>query len=616
MPDIGPQRIEPPIQPGTVPVNFGSPSAHPAVLGAYTPPWANLLPRPASPSDMISGAELQAKLQQTSRANQGNNAIAQLFQNPQNLDANGMLKPEALAQVAAQGFVPQYQAMLNAQADLAKTQADIQRARMSSMEAGQKFLTEQQNRLLGDFEPLVAEYDADKAKYGPEEAQRRGQQRYSELVQQAKTSGIYSPQILQRINPSFDPERLRANIMGLKGIQDRQDKQNDFTIETDTGRTPAVQYRKYRDGHLTDISGNAPYTPTGIAETKGAEAQRFKGKDDKGNEVVYHYGPSGAIDDKGEPVDTSKLKGIVKVGTKAEESPEDVAKPTGPEDKHGQEYLEALPASRAALVKGYAEGRVAFPGSFSLRSPYWQKMVADITQYDPSFDAVNYNARAATRKDFTSGKSAQNITSFNTAIGHLGSLEKAAEALNNTNYPKFNTLANWIISNEGDPRVVKFNTAKQAVADELTRAFRGTGGNVADIKGWEENLNAANSPEQLRGAVKQAVDLLRSRIEAVGQQYRRGMGTTADVMDLLTPSAKKTLASLPGGEDLAEDKQTTVPPQNGPQQPSQNPVATGKLSPGSDGIYSLQDGQDWKSLPPNSRFRLPGDPPDKMRIRP
>src|SRR6185437_1362470 len=144
-------------------------------------------------------------------------------------------------------------------------------------------------------------------------------------------------------------------------------------------------------------------------------------------------------------------------------------KPTGPENLHGTDYLGALPSARASLIRGYAEGRVPFPGSFSLKSPYWQKMVADITQYDPSFDAVNYNSRAATRKDFTSGKSAQNITSFNTAIGHAGTLMKAADELKNTDYPLINKVANAYESATGDPRIVRFNTAKQAVADELTR---------------------------------------------------------------------------------------------------------------------------------------------------
>jgi hypothetical protein len=77
----------------------------------------------------------------------------------------------------------------------------------------------------------------------------------------------------------------------------------------------------------------------------------------------------------------------------------------------------------------------------------------------------------------------------------------------------------------GDPRIVAFNTAKQAVADEMTRVFRGTGGSNADIEGWEKNLNAANSPEQLNAAIKQGVNLLASRANAIGEQYKKGMGT-------------------------------------------------------------------------------------------
>ena len=88
----------------------------------------------------------------------------------------------------------------------------------------------------------------------------------------------------------------------------------------------------------------------------------------------------------------------------------------------GEDYLKTLPKPQADQVKALAEGRMQIPGGFALKTPYWQQMMTHVSQYDPNFDTVNYNARAATRKDFTSGKSAQNITSFNTAIGHLDHL--------------------------------------------------------------------------------------------------------------------------------------------------------------------------------------------------
>ncbi len=216
-------------------------------------------------------------------------------------------------------------------------------------------------------------------------------------------------------------------------------------------------------------------------------------------------------------------------------------------DVHGDDYLKTLPNDQQTMVKALAGGRMSFPSGYALRSPYWQKMVQAVSQYDPSFDAVNYNSRAKTRADFTSGKSAQNITSFNTAIGHLGSLADAADKLGNSWSPTYNTVANWVEGAKGDPRVNNFNISKKAVTDELTRAFRGTGGSQAEVEAWEKTLDAANSPAQIKGAITQAVDLLHSRIDAVGEQYQKGMGTTADPVTLLSPEARKTLKRLEGG---------------------------------------------------------------------
>ena len=89
---------------------------------------------------------------------------------------------------------------------------------------------------------------------------------------------------------------------------------------------------------------------------------------------------------------------------------------------HGDDYLKLLPTTRAQQVKALDEGRMQFPSGFALKSPYWQQMISAVIQYDPDFDAVNYNSRASTRKDFTSGKSADSITALNTAMSHLNNL--------------------------------------------------------------------------------------------------------------------------------------------------------------------------------------------------
>lgn len=221
-------------------------------------------------------------------------------------------------------------------------------------------------------------------------------------------------------------------------------------------------------------------------------------------------------------------------------------------DTHGDDFLKTLPPATATIVKKLAEGQMQFPSGFAIQKPYWQGIIQAVAQYDPNFDAVNYNARAATRKDFTSGKSAQNITSFNTAIGHLGTLDNAIDDLHNTNIPWLNNIQNTLATASGDTRyqtaAKNFLTAKKAVVDELTRAFRGSGGNVYDIQEWEKAIDTADSPAALHAAVKQAVELLHSRIDSVGDQYNRGMGTTNDPIKLLSPKAQQTLRKIGGDQ--------------------------------------------------------------------
>lgn len=219
-----------------------------------------------------------------------------------------------------------------------------------------------------------------------------------------------------------------------------------------------------------------------------------------------------------------------------------------PQDVHGDDFLGKLPKSTADQVKALAEGRMQFPAGFALKSPYWQNMISMVSQYDPNFDAINYQSRAATRKDFTSGASSKNVTAINTAIGHLDSLDKAASALDNGSTPFINSIKNTVLPQLGGTQKAAnlrtFQQAKEAVANELMRVFRGTGASSSDTQKWAETINAADSPPALKAAIRSAVDLLDSRITALDVQYKRGMGTTASVMDLINPKTKATYERL------------------------------------------------------------------------
>lgn len=224
--------------------------------------------------------------------------------------------------------------------------------------------------------------------------------------------------------------------------------------------------------------------------------------------------------------------------------------PPGDITKSGEEYLATLPPSIAGQVKALSEGRRAFPVGAALRSPAIQELVAAATQYDPTLDAANSVTRVATRKKFTSGTTRDNITAINTALGHLGTLWGDAQKLDNFGSPIINAPINYAETKVlGDERYSNFNLTRQAVVDELEKAFRGSGGTQAGIEGWKSSINSAQSPKQLRGAIGKAVELLDSRLQALNDAYGAGMSRSSEPMEFLNSHARAVFTALgPGGD--------------------------------------------------------------------
>lgn len=225
----------------------------------------------------------------------------------------------------------------------------------------------------------------------------------------------------------------------------------------------------------------------------------------------------------------------------------------GDQSKQGDAYLATLPQQQSAQVKALAEGRMAFPTGTALKSPYWQEMLSAVSQYDPTFDAVNYNARSGTRKAFTSGKEAQTVNSLNTVAEHLGTLSDNIQALHNTSFQPYNALKNKVADLTGDPDIARFNTSKKAVADEVAKVWRASGGSEADIQENLKNLSGAQSPEQLNAAVATLTHLIAGKVAALNDQYTQGMGTTKQLKPLVSPEAKRAYDKTLSRAGMAPD---------------------------------------------------------------
>jgi hypothetical protein len=153
-------------------------------------------------------------------------------------------------------------------------------------------------------------------------------------------------------------------------------------------------------------------------------------------------------------------------------------------------------------------------------------------KYMPAGEAMRTGAPAASSaqvsvpkgvmKDFTSGTSAKTLNSFNTATEHLKLLSQLGDALDNGAVPLINRIANQYSTATGESAPTSFDMAKQAVAGEVAKTFKGqaTEGEIAAIN---TTLNNAQSPKQLKGAIGTALSLMESKRAALMEQYNQGI---------------------------------------------------------------------------------------------
>jgi hypothetical protein len=218
----------------------------------------------------------------------------------------------------------------------------------------------------------------------------------------------------------------------------------------------------------------------------------------------------------------------------------------------GEEVYAALPAPRAAEIRSIVNGDSPIPPP-NARNQYAQETRQLVFQAaGPGFtDALHAN-RMQMKKDMNTGKIGQTLTAQGTLFNHLAELQATAEDLKNTPYPVINKIGNVIGLNTGDPRVTNMATIKHRVNEEAEKYFGGSGAvTVSGLAQAQQELNEAQSPDQLEGAVGKLVKLIAGRQSELVAQINRGLQLskplTAD--DLLTPEAKasrdRILAQLP-----------------------------------------------------------------------
>lgn len=176
----------------------------------------------------------------------------------------------------------------------------------------------------------------------------------------------------------------------------------------------------------------------------------------------------------------------------------------------------------------------------------------DVAQFAADFGATGKSVGA-----FSTGKQGDLLRSFNVGISHLNTLDGLVGALNNGDIQAFNKMGNAYAQQTGNPAPTNFDAAKAIVGDEIIKAIVGGGGALADRENAQNQINRANSPQQLRGVIQTYKELMAGQLSGLKKQYSDT--THRDNFDSrLSPEAKTELERNGGQQTKTINGQTYV----------------------------------------------------------
>jgi hypothetical protein len=229
-----------------------------------------------------------------------------------------------------------------------------------------------------------------------------------------------------------------------------------------------------------------------------------------------------------------------------------------PAELTGDQFLNTLPPHVQPLIKKYANGELSLTPQMT-RTPAGASLLQAVTQYDPSFDATNFQKRQQTANAFAKGPQGNAVRGANQALYHMGRLYENIENLDNFGglATPLNAPVNFVEQTFGDPRQGQFKQTVHAVGSELRRVFAGAGGgSLQELKDWENSFPVNASKDQQKAYLMNGVELLHGGLDALNQQYQQGMGLNKNVNDLLAPSSRNVYEKLQSGENPNVKKTT------------------------------------------------------------
>lgn len=213
----------------------------------------------------------------------------------------------------------------------------------------------------------------------------------------------------------------------------------------------------------------------------------------------------------------------------------------------GSEELDANAMEAAAAI---IDGRGMMP-SPSARNRQAQATRAAVYRIDPGFDELVWQKRKDTEKAFgasaTGQQPGQRLIKANALVGHMGHLRTLGDAMERGDVQLVNRLKTSAEQALGYPAPTSFDAIKELVAKELNAYFVAGGGTESERRSGEEQIDRAQSPQQLEGVLQSYRNAMREQLMAMNTSWTAGHGRGNMYERYVTPSTMEFLQLDPMG---------------------------------------------------------------------
>lgn len=165
-------------------------------------------------------------------------------------------------------------------------------------------------------------------------------------------------------------------------------------------------------------------------------------------------------------------------------------------------------------------------------------ILAAVTQKYPDWSQPNYNAANKAVTDLApSGKTGQQITSYNTFLRHAGALYDAVSTLDNSKSSDLvNKPLNWLAQHTGDPRVADFMAAMQPPLKEFQSFLLNNHAmHDEDVKDAHNLIDVNKTPQEIKAVLNRFAETGSARLSEQNESFKRVTGR--DIPNLVSSQA-------------------------------------------------------------------------------